>query len=986
MSALEPNETQTKWRETISRITPAIVSIKIRRITHFAGGLPGISQATGFVVDKSKGLVLTNRHVAKACPQSIQLFFQNKEKVNAKLVYNDPVHDFAFLQYTPLELYDLDPSFEPKIEEIPLYPAGAKVGVAIRVIGNDAGEKLSILSGTIARLDRNAPQYHGTYSDFNTFYYGAASSTSGGSSGSPVVNVQGQAVALNAGGKNKAASSYYLPLDRVVRALEKIRAGVMKIPRGTIQAIFKSEEMSTLRGLGVDRSELKEFDLDEVDSLLVVSKVVSQGSAHKGCIQHGDVLLAVNGKPIRKFVELESELDQIVENYLSKGGTDLRNEMRVYIKVHRGGVLDVELEVEDLDNLEPRSYCEVSGGTFQKLSYVSAAKSGNLPAGCVFMTKPFFLSSLKPGAVLKEIIKNGVTYPENKGDVLDVTNDPLKGLISFEECVKVFQDCKDGDKLLIRFFYSAENIQMGSFYFENEFHGFSSTKYERSTDTWVTENILDVGNTVKTLTSLKELRKLVHPIQKFDGDFSLCQTTMFFQCAGLIDDVYSKADRSGVGYFISDDLLLTSRYVVPNSLGRVFFSLCGRVNIPCRVILSHPTLNYSVVKMSLHRLSEQEYSSYKMFIPGVRKLDMNKYSDEEYAPGTLYNFIGIAGDGATKLKGKDAVLDIEEVIPELNFWPCIFQPLNCAIFRLSRTPKLAREGLFYTKDFVPAFLRMKYAKSKKGAALYAVFNFAEIVKSCSSLINLEEVSLNPLLKTSVKSFGAKLFHVMLSKLQGPNKISPERFQDGKTNKAFVVSKTYYNGESHKVLSSGDIVLALDGEEVNLISQVSESRLFDKEEVALTLQKDQKEVIVKLRLQKISVHSSNRWVEFLGIRLVDSYTTLPFGGFLPIDAASGKEHKIFVHGILPGSTASLAKVSVWGWLSEIEGCKVYCLEDLIDYVMKNEIEDGKVLSVGFHYIKGRMKLKRFGIRMDKRYFSTKVFRRNSETGLWIRAEL
>ena len=240
---------QPTWNQAVEEVVESVVSLELAYQRALGGEGRGTSTATGFVVDAENGIILTNRHVVRTGPLTAHATFSNQERVRVTALYRDPVHDFGFLQYDPSSLKQPPKALRLRSDKL-------RLGLEIRVLGSDGGEQLSILSGTVAKLDRIAPRYgRYNYNDFNTFYIQAASSTSGGSSGAPVIDIDGDVVALNAGANTRTAASFYFPLPMIEDALAALQQDQMPVRAG-LDAIFEYQAFADLVRLGLPEQQI----------------------------------------------------------------------------------------------------------------------------------------------------------------------------------------------------------------------------------------------------------------------------------------------------------------------------------------------------------------------------------------------------------------------------------------------------------------------------------------------------------------------------------------------------------------------------------------------------------------------------------------------------------------------------------------------------------------------------------------------------------
>jgi len=281
------------YNEAVRKAVPAVVSIftskEIKTPRHpflddplfrqfFGDRFEESQRATSLgsgVIVSSKGYILTNHHVVEAADE-IEVALADGRKLKAKVVGSDPEIDIAVLQ----------------VEGVPL-PAivfgdtdALRVGDVVLAIGNPYGFGQTVTMGIVSALGRS----HLGINTFENFIQTDAA-INPGNSGGALIDSAGNLVGINAAiyserTRGSLGIGFAIPASSAKQVMEQIiQTG--SVTRGWIG----------VQGREITPEMVESLRLGTLNGVLI-EEVLRGGPAERAGLKAGDILIAIEGKPV----------------------------------------------------------------------------------------------------------------------------------------------------------------------------------------------------------------------------------------------------------------------------------------------------------------------------------------------------------------------------------------------------------------------------------------------------------------------------------------------------------------------------------------------------------------------------------------------------------------------------------------------------------------------------------------------------------------
>lgn len=292
---------------------------------------------SGVIVDAKRGLVLTNNHVIENAVK-ITVTLRDGRHLKAKIVGSDPSTDIAVIKIPAKHLTAIKLGNSDKL----------RVGDFVVAIGNPFGLGQTVTSGIVSALGRSGLGIEG-YEDFIQ----TDASINPGNSGGALVNLRGDLVGINTAIFSRSGGNigigFAIPINMATRVMEQI------VKTGKVQHGYVGIEVQNLSPALAEAFGIKQ------QSGAVVNSVVPDSPAEKAGLKSGDVITAINGKPIKRPWDVRNQV-----GLMSVGDTAtfdiLRNGKEMKLNVilasaeeegaGQGGIINPRLKGVSVGNIE----------------------------------------------------------------------------------------------------------------------------------------------------------------------------------------------------------------------------------------------------------------------------------------------------------------------------------------------------------------------------------------------------------------------------------------------------------------------------------------------------------------------------------------------------------------------------------------------------------------------------------------------------------
>jgi serine protease Do len=249
------------------------------------------SLGSGFILSAG-GQVLTNAHVVAGADE-IKVRLVSGDEYSATVLGEDENVDLAVIQIQP---------------KAPLTPAilgdssKVKVGEWAIAIGNPFGFDHSVTVGVISAKERGnvlGEQGRGRYQNFLQ----TDASINHGNSGGPLCNIQGEVIGINTAistpNEGSIGIGFAIPINMVKRAIpDLVKSGHVITPRLGFFTQDIDARLAAALKLGGKKGVL-------------VTDVITGQSADKAGLKRGDVISAMNGRPVAGSADVKSRLFEL---------------------------------------------------------------------------------------------------------------------------------------------------------------------------------------------------------------------------------------------------------------------------------------------------------------------------------------------------------------------------------------------------------------------------------------------------------------------------------------------------------------------------------------------------------------------------------------------------------------------------------------------------------------------------------------------------